>query len=272
MKNILFISVFGLSIGIFSQGNCSLYLKESNEYKACELAYKALKHRQGSKKSQILFDSIIKLNPKYAWAYREKSVPYFKRGFVLKGLELLNKAVDLEPNNYLCYRAYWYFQNRNYKLSIRDLERYYSLPNSYPNELTPGGDMDMKFLLGMAYAKLGNLEKGISVVKNCIANYKNKSEVGLVDYHILGMLYYKNKENIKAIKFLKNQLEINKDYADTYYYLGLAYKKMSRFKKAKEQFEKALAKFNDEYQMKNGYICFRVYEVDVLNEMEKLKK
>tara|TARA_B110001452_G_C15170269_1_gene406758 strand:- start:156 stop:974 length:819 start_codon:yes stop_codon:yes gene_type:complete len=268
MKKQLFLILTIFSTIIYSQENCFIYPEGSNERKACDLVYEALEYKQGSRKSQILFDSILNLNPKYAWVYAQKSVPYFKRGFIIRGLKLLDKAVDLDPKSHLSYRAYWHFQNRNYKLCIRDLETYYALPNAYIYEMSPGGDKDMRIILGMSYAKLGNLKKGISVIETCIESYKNQDYIGFVDYHILGMLYYKNKEYDKALKVLKTQITVTEDYADTYYYLGLTYKALSQFKKAKTQFKKAILKFQEANRMRNGYLCFRVYLSDAIYELD----
>lgn len=270
MKKVIFLFLFGYSTTIlYSQGNCLLYAKGSNERKACRLGEKAIKLKQGSKESQQIFDSILKLNPKYAWAYKEKSVPYFKRGFVIEGLELLNMAVALKPERHLTYRAYWYFQNRNYKKCIEDLERYYALPNSYKNELTPGGDKDMRLLLAMSYAKLGQVKKGITIVEKCLLSYK-EIDFGLLDYYVLGLLYVKNKEYNNAIKAFKNQLKINDKYVDTYYYLGMAYKEIGETQKAKKVLQKALLLYKDVYRIKNGYLCFKVYKLDVETALEKI--
>lgn len=266
MKKIFFLFII-LTLKLYSQGNCLLHLEGSNERKACELGKHAIKLQQGSKQSQILFDSILKFYPKYDWAYKEKSIPFFKRGFVIKGLQILNKAVELKPERHLTYRAYWYFQNRNYKKCIEDLEKYFALPNSYLNELTPGGDMDMRLLLGMSYTKLGRLKKGVSIVEKAIKSYK-KIDFGLLDYHILGLLYYKNRQYKRAIKAFKKQLQTNDSYMDTYYYLGKSYKKIGFFEKANNKFKKAIEIYKNPYRMKNGYLCFRVYKTDILRELE----
>ncbi|TCI93183.1 tetratricopeptide repeat protein [Tenacibaculum sp. M341] len=202
----------------------------------------------------------------------EKSVPYFKRGFIIEGLDILNKAIELNPVKHLCYRAYWYFQNRNYQMCIRDLERYYQMPKSYEVELTPGGDLDMRFLLGMSYAKIGEINKGIEVIKNCIDSYAKNSDAGFVDFHILGMLYVKNKEYKKALEVFKKQMQITEDYADTYYYLGLVYEEINQLDKAKEIYKKGIEKFNYEYRIRNGYLCFKVYVTDLENQLNKITK
>jgi len=266
-KTLAIIFVFYTSLN-FSQGNCLLYPEGSNERKACELAGTIGELKQGSRESQLRFDSIIKLNPNYAWAYFEKSVAFLKRGLLVDGFKLLNKAVELAPKSHLCYRAYWYFQNRNYKMCINDLESYYALPNAYIYELTPGGEKDMRIILGLAYAKTGNLEKAIETIVNCFKSYKSEDDFGLSDYHTLGILYVKNKQYDKAIKVLNKQISINKDLAATYYYLGLAYKGLANKAESVRQFKDALLKFEDPYRYFNANAGFKVYLSDIQKEIQ----
>ncbi len=265
-KTLITLLVFYTSIS-FSQGNCLLYPEGSNERKACRLAQTTSELKQGSRESQIRFDSIIKLNPNYAWAYFEKSVAYLKRGLVIEGFKLLNKAVELDARSHLTYRAYWYFQNRNYKMCINDLERYYALPKAYMFELTPGGEKDMRIILGLSYAKIGQFYKGIDAITNCINSYDSEDDIGFTDYHSLGVLYVLNEQYDLAIEALKKQLLINKDISDTYYYLGLAYKGKGNVNEANIWFNDALLKFKDPYRFVNINAGFRVYESDILKEI-----
>lgn len=230
----------------YGQGNCLLYPEGSGERIACELSYRAIEYRQGSKASQILFDKAIELGPNYAWAYYEKSVPYFKRGLLVEGVELLNKAIEIEPKDYLYYRAYWYFQNRSFLACIADLEKHYIDLNG-PTILTPPGDMDMRLLLSISYAESDSLLKGIETMENCLTSYGDKDYmIGVYDYHILGVLYYRNQQYSEAIKAFEQQLELNNKIADSYFYLGLIYKAQSNPVLAKKYFNECLNKFNGE--------------------------
>ena len=217
MRKLILIGFVCFSFWSFSQGNCLLYPEGSDARKACRLAETTGELKQGSRESQQRFDSIIALNPNYAWAYFEKSVAYLKRGLLLDGLKILNKAVELDPKSHLCYRAYWYFQNRNYKMCIKDLERYYAIPNTYIYELTPGGDKDMRILLAMSYAKLGDIKKGIKTIENCMSSYRDDSDIGFTDYHILGLLYVKDRQYTKALEVFEKQLEITENFPESYY-------------------------------------------------------
>ncbi len=250
---------------LFGQGNCLIYPEDSGERKACELSYRALEHRQGSKESQLLFDEAIKIGPKYAWAYYQKSVPFFKRGLFAEGISLINKAIELEPWNYLYYRAYWYFYNRSYGYCIKDLEELYTVhEESYTT--TPGGDLEMRLLLAMAHAQSGDVPKGIYWMQHLMERYEQEPQLkGLYDHFCLGVLYYKNNQfDLAEVEFEK-QLTVDDKFADTYYYLGLIKAKAANNTLAQDYFKQALAKMNGENggYSRNSFEAFNIYKEDV---------
>jgi tetratricopeptide (TPR) repeat protein len=269
MKNLLIIITFGISVFSFGQVNCNILPTEA-EQKACEIYNNVLTLVQGSKETQILLDQAIYLAPNFASAYKEKSVPYFKRGFILEGLNLINKAIELDPKSHLCYRASWYFQSSSYKLFIDDMERYYSLPNAY-HQHTPSGQKDMRLLLAMAYAKLGNTPKGLEIMEQYIENTEKSGDFFPTDYYTLGVLYvlYKNYE--KAIDAFNKQITVEKNFPDTYYYMGLAYEGLSKNAEAKESYQKALLLFDSPIKLQNEYRCYSVYLSEVVVALKQYK-
>ena len=269
MKNLLLVLAVLSVCASRAQPNCHIYSENDPKRKACELSHEAIKYQQGSRASQELFDAAIATAPDFAWAYYEKSVPYFKRGFLHKGLQILNKAVDLSPLDYLCYRAYWYWQYRNYELCIDDLETYYALPKAY-YQTTPGGEKDMRIILGLAYSKIGNFKKGIEVINNCMSTYETEIDFGYADYLSLGILYFFNTEYDKAESALKEQLSIIENTAEVYYFMGLIHLKKENIRKAKLNFKKAKEVFADPNRFRNINGGFRVYEQDVDEELQKL--
>jgi len=235
---------------LHGQGNCLIYPIDSGERIACELSYRAIEYKQGSRASQVLFDVAIENGPNYAYAYYQKSVPYFKRGLLNEGIKLLNKAVELEPNSYYqTYRAYWYFSHHSYAQCIKDLEDYYTA-HPKQSESTPGGEMDMGIILGIAHAKNGTLQQGIQSILNRIKNYGSPSYIGLFDYYVLGALYYDNGQFPEAENALQQQLEVHADFADTYYYLGLLNEKQGDKTEAKRFWQEALDRYE---RKKDGY-------------------
>ncbi len=267
-----FIFVIGFMVSgnlLKGQGNCLLYPESSGERKACELSYQAIEYRQGSKESQLLFDKAIKVGPNYAWAYYQKSIPFFKRGLLADGITLINKAIELEPQNYLYYRAYWYFYNRSYNQCISDLEELYTVHQvSYAT--TPSSELEMRLLLAMAHAFTGNPDKGVRWVENLIEGYEGREHlIGNYDFYVLGLLYYKNNQYDEAQIELEKQITLNSTFADAYYYLGL-------IKIEKGRNDEAMSHFTHAYELlkgaDGGYSLnfFTEFNIDIGDLEEKL--
>lgn len=253
--------LFSISTVVTGQGNCLIYPEDSGERLACELSYRALEYPQGSAPSQLLFDHAIKLGPDYAYAYYEKSVPYFKRGMLSQGIKLLNKAIELDPKKHITYRAYWYFSNHNFNGCIADLERYYYQLNGILHP-TPGGDFEMRMLLAMSYAQTGQMQKAIDLVEYSLHNYESLGYfISPYDYHVLGMLYYFNRQFTDASNAFQKQLSINNRLADTYYYLALTHKSMGNLGEVNTLLKESLDRFDGK---KDGFSfnAFANYNVD----------
>ena len=260
------------STPINGQDNCRIYPENSGERIACEISYRALQYKQGSSMSQLLFDHAIEVGPDFAYAYYQKSVPFFKRGYFAEGLTLIDKAIELQPRTYLSYRAYWYFYNRSFEYCIPDLEELYTVHNEI-HRTTPGGDLEMRLVLAMAYAQTGNVSKGIEWIVHLMDSYKEAPYLkGLYDHFCLGVLYFQNDQLELAAQEFTKQLTVNDAFADTYYYLGLINEQSANNALAKDNFQTALAKMNRE---NNGYsrkmfLDFDTYKEDVEAKLEVL--
>lgn len=246
------------SNGASAQGDCSTFAENSKEREACAYGRKAIQFKQGSRQSQLLFDSAIAANPDYAWAYYEKSVPYLKRGLLNKGMQLLNKAVSLDALSYLPYRASWFFQHKSYAHCSADLERYYAMEGAFPQN-TPGGGMDMRIILGITYAHQGSNQRAIEIVKETIDAYPSADYWGPYDYHTLGVLYLRNEEYDQAKVAMLNSIKRNAQFADSYYYLALTAEQQGDLETAKYYINEAILRYQGE---KNGYtgypFCFPI--------------
>ncbi len=111
--------------------------------------------------------------------------------------------------------------------------------------------------LGIAYANKGEYKKAIETYYEAIITYEEelKKEPKIRDefakvYHNLGVAYEYNNKGIrygegydreKAISAYRNAIELNENYADSYFNLGVIYYRQKDFPKAKEYFEKVLS-------------------------------
>jgi outer membrane protein assembly factor BamD (BamD/ComL family) len=78
-------------------------------------------------------------------------------------------------------------------LCTQGLEAYYALLDAYL-QYTPGGEMNMEIVLGLAYAKNENYVKAVETLENFTNSHQSKYEIGFFDYHVLGVLYVHNKQ------------------------------------------------------------------------------
>ncbi|GAB5526245.1 MAG: hypothetical protein Roseis2KO_41170 [Roseivirga sp.] len=266
---VLVLTVFGHKLS--AQGNCEAMEEGSKEQRACHYGTRAIQFKQGSRESLLLFDSAISVNPDYAWAYYEKSITFLKRGHLTQGMQLLNKAVELDPLSYLTYRAYWFFQHRSFAYSLADLERYYAQEGAYQIN-TPGGALDMRIVLGITHAHTGDVPKAIELVKAVIASYPYEDYAGPYDFHTLGVLYLQNGQYAEAKSSLLKSVKRNEQFADTYYYLALIAEASGGREEAIGYLDEALLRYEGK---KNGYtgypFCFPVSKEMAEAKMKELK-
>jgi len=150
----------------FSQGNCLLYPEGSNERKACRLAETTGELKQGSRESQQRFDSIIALNPNYAWAYFEKSVAYLKRGLLLEGLKNLDKAVELDPKSHIL--GMLYVKNKDYKKALETFKKQLEITEDFPESY---------YYQALAYKELSEIELAKVSLEKALIKFQDPSHM-----------------------------------------------------------------------------------------------
>jgi tetratricopeptide (TPR) repeat protein len=270
MKILLLTSLTTISLYSYSQPNCNVYLYNKDEpcYKACVLATEG-EGRQGSKESQLKFDSAIKLCSDFAYAYREKSVPYLKRGDFITWKKLIDKAVEINPMENLGYRGWCRFQFvRDYQGAIADLEKLDAMTD-FEIGYSVNGDYQLNIAKALCYKAIGQKEKAIEIIEKQLSE-KNYS-TGLYDYFHLGVLKMETGETEKAISILKKSISTNDYFAEPYYYLALIYKKQKLVKEFKENMEKAKTYYLKGYKRFDPYTqpMDKIYLADIERELKE---
>ncbi len=178
-------------------------------------------------KAAEYFKKAINLNSKYHQAY-------FYLGLILKekisplAVEYIQKAIELDP------------KNADYRYSLGEILYPQDYPGSikYFQEAINHGYKDpfkAYYYLGIIYLKIGNHDEALVCFRNAITVNPNCVEdlqkaISLTpnngDYYFaLGMMLYE-KADKRAIEYLKNAIEYGyNDFAQTHYYLGIAYEK-----------------------------------------------
>jgi tetratricopeptide (TPR) repeat protein len=225
------------------QPNCNVYKWQGDSacYEACLESTKAIAFAQGSKASQMHFDKAIALCPSFDYAFREKSVPYLKRGDFITWKRLMDEAMRLNPAAYLGVRGWCRYKFvADYGGAIQDIEMLDSLVN-FDLGYTGDGDYHLQFIRALGYKGLGQKQKAIEIIEEHMGGEKYNALS--YDYLHAGVLYLQTGDYKKAIAHLNQQKTINDHLAETYYYLALAYRKLHN----KEAWEKNITKAREYY-------------------------
>ena len=234
---------------VYSQINCNIY-NDSLCKKACELVNRAEPY-QGFNLSQMDFDKAIELCPDFDYAYREKSVPYLKRGDFVSWKKLIDKSVEISPINNLGYRGWCKYQFlRDYNGALVDLERLETISKGDIG-YSQNGDYHLKIVIALCYKGIGNKTKAIELIKKQLS-IKGYSPLNY-DYLHLGVLYLEQGKFKEAIKNFKKEIQLDDYLAETYYYLALAYKKEKQINLCKQYLCKARDLYLKGYVMNDSY-------------------
>ncbi len=222
---IVVLTIFCFSFELCSQPNCELLKDNTDCYNSCEKAWKAIRYKQGSFKSQELFNQSIDLCPSFAYSYMEKGVPYLKRGHFVEWKKLIDRAVQLSPIEYLGYRGWCRLQFlRDYIGAIEDIEELKRIM-IYDVGYCQNGNYHLEVALGLCYKELGELERAKTIIHTHLKTYK--SSPGLYDYYHIGVIEYELGNYEQAIELLEKQLDYY-ELAEVYFYLALANKQVNR--------------------------------------------
>jgi len=266
MKKYILLLVIILSHTIVSgQLNCELLKDDSKCYKACQLYNQEGMHQQGSYASQKHLSDAIELCPTLSNAYFEKSVAFLKRGKFIEWKELMDKAVELEPEQHLSYRAWCQFAFlHNYEETIKDLNKLSEIKGTPFIGVGQSGDYDLRMVLALSYKFTNRKRKAIDIIETTMAD--KDYYVGLYDYLHLGVLYLESNELEKAVKSFQKQIEEN-ELAEVYYYLSKTLLKLDKRTDAKTNVDKAYQFYKNGRKMHSNYYEFsdQIYEQDIID-------
>ncbi len=262
-----FIIIIFISENAFGIPNCYIYKEDENCYKACKEAEEAIKYPQGSKASQEHFLKSIELCPTFAYSFFEQSVPYAKRGLMNEWIDMINKAVELDPEMHLATRGWyhWFFMH-NYEAAIADVDR---LEAMVPYDIGPTGDAyyHLNIMKALCYKGLGNSEKAIELIENCMDSEGYFK--GPYDNIHLGVLYLEKGELSKALTEFEKQMQYN-NMSEAYFYSAKVYQILNDLPSATENLNLALKMYDQGRAMHNQYrqLVDEIYRVDIEEELK----
>ena len=269
MKKLSFLLLLTISLSGYGPPNC--YLFEGKCKKACEKAELAIQYAQGSWRSQKHFDESIALCPSFDYSYYEKSVPFAKRGQIPEWKKLIDKAVELDPEEHLANRGwYHFFFLNNYEKAIKDIEQLSSIKSG---DIGSTGDAiyHLELLRGICYAEIDDFEKALQVMSK-----QMKAEnhyISLYDHICIGYVQMKLGLLEEALTSFTAQEE-NNDLADNRYYKAMVLEKLGKLDASKVELNIALSFYSKGRTMEDGYreLPFEIYQIDIESALADLDK
>ncbi|MEC4003414.1 tetratricopeptide repeat protein [Flavobacterium sp. SUN052] len=253
-KSILLISLI-TSFFSFSQDN---YSKEQkiildNYYTNGALNYNY--NYQMFEWQKCLDEGLAKDNS-IARLWSEKAMPYFKARKYEMGMPFIDKAVELNPKEYLPYRAFLKcIFSKNYKDAIKDFEESIKLNgNSYEMDHT------YNFYIGLSYLQLNEYSKAEKLFKEYIDELFEKRQ-GLENstaYFYYGISLYEQKNWQEAIVTFDKAIKQYPNFSEAKYYKAICLARLGKqdevkkvFQEAQEDFKKGckLSEWNTVYEM-----------------------
>lgn len=222
-----------------AQVNCNIYKWAGDTacHRACQIYDFANRTPQGSRASQTLYDSVVAVCPTFDMGYMEKAVPYLKRGDFAAWRLWMDKAVALNPGEHLGYRGWCRYQFlRDHAGALADLEALEKIKQ--PNiGYSVNGDYHLMIAKALCYKGLGQKEKAIQTIETQLAvpGY----DPGYYDYLHLAVLKIETGNPQAAIPVLEKQMGLSAAFAETHYYLALAYRHLADRANMRKHLEEA---------------------------------
>lgn len=254
-----------LPILIYSQQNCELLKDDEKCYKACLTMNQESFHHQGSYQSQKHLSDAIDLCPTLSNAYFEKSVAFLKRGLFVEWKQLMDIAVELNPEQHLMYRGWCqFFFLRNYDKAKEDLSQLANIKGEKFIGVGQNGEYDLRVVIALCHRYTGNKKKAIKILEETLS--KEDYYEGIYDNLHLGVLYMESEVYDKAKEYFIRQLKLN-EFAEAYYYLAKTEYLEGNIQKAKENIGKADELYLKNRKMSSYYYEYpdQIYKIDIVN-------
>ncbi len=245
------IVVFILSVSLFckpafcQQTHTSRALKDSVENRY--LKQGAYHYSYFSNEWQSNVDSALAITPDNDYLWQQKAMPYFKCRKYEVGMQYLDKAVVLNPKEYLGYRGFIKcIFSKNYADAIIDFSNATKL-NDDKTEM----EHPYSFYIGISYLQLNKFDSAIRYLTKTVETESPSGSTPLIhfmDWFYLGIAQYESKNYTAAIAFFDKNLQQYSHFSEAKFYKAICLHKL-HIKK-----EEALVLFEEAaIDFKNGY-------------------
>jgi tetratricopeptide (TPR) repeat protein len=216
-----------------------------------------------SREWQLCIDSGISINPNIAYLYQQKAMPYFKQGKYEVGLAILDKAVQLDPEKWIDYRAFIKcIFSKQYKDSMTDFIKSKAVKGEHGFVM----DHSYDFYIALCYLMLNDFQKASDHLKTSIAiteKAHGESWVHHLDLFYLGVACYEQQQYENAVRYFNRALTNYDRFSDAEYYKALSLHKLGKQSEAVAMAEKCKQDFKAGYTINEDNAIYERYPYQI---------
>lgn len=273
-----YLSIIWIAIGLSAcQSEPELYKKtiKKADYKSLALSLTDGIHDyyQGTVPQQHLLIEALKFDSTNGDTWREKGVPYLKRGMAVEFEEHYKNAVQYNPTVWTGWRGYIYlFFYRDYERAISDFDMTDSITPDlvdYPQALS------VDYLRALCYLQINKLDTSIALFeKHLVYERKISGEPYIMPqaYLYKGIAQFKKTDFVGALNSFESGLKLNPTNADLLFWKAKAIsntkgKALSLLILAEAEKQLKLGNRNTRPYVEEFYVT---YQSDIIKAREKL--
>lgn len=261
----LLIGIFSLlSTCCYSQNStASEEVKQKQEAivnKTIQKCYSKYNYRTEMAQWQACLDEGLAKDSTIAYLWQQKAMPLFKARKYEAGMTFMNKAVALDENKWLDYRAFIKcIFAKTYKEAIIDFEKCKAkIGNSYIMDHT------YDFHIALCYLQLNEFEKAEKIFKTDTDFQKlNQGEAHHLDLFYYGISIFEQNRFEEAILIFDRALKSVPNFADVKFYKALCLRKIAKEAEAKILFEEAKTDLKNGNTINEDQIFYEMYPYQI---------
>lgn len=254
------------------ESNPSFYKKEISKESHDELADKLLSglgyryYYQGSVGEQALLEEAALYNPDHPEVWRERGIPYLKRGMAAKFYGPYDKCVQADAIEWQGYRGYCYlYFYRDYERALADFN---ALDTLTPNFVDHPQAQSVDFMRAICYLGMKDAKKSLAFIDKHIASETEKvgeDYIDAISFLTKGRAHELLNELDAAQATYELGIKVHNKNADLEYHLAKVLYKKGQKEKALALIEKAKTSFQEGYGNSRPYVeeFWQVYYADI---------
>lgn len=223
----------------------------------------AKKYSYFSPKWQMYLDSALAITPENDYLWQQKAMPMFKARKYEVGMKYIDKAVLLNPEEHLDYRAFIKcIFSKQYRASLKDFKK----------ALVLNGDIGLmdhpyRFYMGLCHLQLNEFEKAkqlfLEVLQEDYKENGSDSTAHPLRYFYTGIVYLELGYNLTAEKYFKLSIKNYEKFSDAKYYLYTCLARQGKRKLADEYLMQAKSNFMEGYTVSEDQRFYETYPYQI---------